>query len=246
MSDRDFEAVNALAMDQISRLERGEAVEVVPQIHYNTQRGSLWDSETDATRRWSPSSNPTAATPGRGVPVMGASTYANNGRYNYNVGGVDSPEALYRRTLNAVFKDTARSTTGQPQTQSTIQEPRANRTRKIMKEENIIRTSLSPSSLQESSFVHGGLNSFSSNSPNSSSSKRTPAKRRDKVKKSPQYVPESVHTPTNTVQMIKRGPLLGHETKTNFTAIALSSVARMATTLVASWAREKGVPYHLL
>ena len=245
MSDRDFEAVNALAMDQISRLERGEAVEVVPQIHYNTQRGSLWDSETDATRRWSPSSNPTAATPGRGVPVMGASTYANNGRYNYSVGGVDSPEALYRRTLNAVFKDTARATNNQAQTP--LQEPRDNITRsKIMKEEKIIKTSLSPSSIQESSFVHGGLNSFSGNSPNSSSSRRTPAKRKDKVKKVPQYVPESVHTPTNTVQMIRRGPLLGHETKTNFTAIALSSVARMATTLVASWAREKGVPYHLL
>ena len=236
-SDRDFEAVNALAMDQISRLERGETMEVVPQVHYNTQRGSLWDSESDHTKRWSPSGNPNAGL-GRGVPVAGdsrgASTYGNNSRYSYNyTASVDSPEALYRRTLNAVFKDTRNSSkVVSPESPSQTQLNSSGVVRrKVKKEKSMINSQLS-----DPSFVHGGgMCSFKSS-----------FKGKTKPLPKEQYVAESVHTPTKTVQMVRRKPLLGDETKTNFTAIALSSVARMATTLVASWAREKGVPYHLL
>jgi hypothetical protein len=100
MGDRDFEAINRLAMEQISKLEKGETSELVPQVGTTASRGSVWRNDYSRSS-WRPSSYQEEAR----VPLFGSSTPRSflTSR-DSSSGGHYNPDAFYRRTLNAVYR----------------------------------------------------------------------------------------------------------------------------------------------
>jgi hypothetical protein len=89
----DLEAINRMAMDQISRMDGAVKVEVPPVI--SQQKSSFWSN--DYVSRYRPSEN---------SPAL--SSYTPRTYYssltNYSSGSGSSMDAFYRKMLNAVYK----------------------------------------------------------------------------------------------------------------------------------------------
>lgn len=92
----DFEAVNKMAMDQISRLDGTKKVEVPTALPpgSSTQRGSLWGG--DYVNKYRPSEQSTPASSYAPRTYYSSPSYGNTNN--------NSMDAIYRKTLSAVYR----------------------------------------------------------------------------------------------------------------------------------------------
>lgn len=97
MGERDFEDVNRMAMDQISKLEQTDTkVPTVPS--FSSSRGDFWKSDY-ARPSWRPSSQGETSR----VPLLG-STPRSYYTSRELAGGYGNPDGYYRKTLNAIYR----------------------------------------------------------------------------------------------------------------------------------------------
>lgn len=214
-NDRDHEAVNKLAMEQISKLEKGDNL---PASSASSFRGDFWND--DPVRDVRPSSFRERSS--SGVPSLHSSYRS---YYTSKSESVTTPEAFYRKTLNAVY----RKEKTEEEEKAEIEE---------IKQQNKEKKVTEITYQTESSLVLGNPSFFTSFSKG--------------TEQVTQKEPDSIvsYEPAFSYKDAERTPIkmprISRDTKNQLSAIILSGIARMFTTMVVNYARDRKVPYDLL
>lgn len=235
----DLELLNAMATEQINKLEQesNKPSELVPQIH--SSRGDFWSK--DYVGSYHSPHRPQNLIP---APTIGSTprSYSSFRRGDYFSGSYgDSPEGIFRRTVNAVYK---------AESKESKESKESGRENHCMEEVERVKISENKNSPSSSSVIGGSL--FDSNPMKKV--QREELRQPDINKKetvepprfSPEYRPPQPQISYRQPIPRKRGFRVSSNTKKQWAAVILSSVAKAAVIGLTNWAKEEGVPLELI
>ena len=210
-NDKDFETVNQLALEQIQRFK-------TPDSSMNSSstfgaRKSFWDEPIDRSYR-----------PSAKVPLLSGTSQVQPSYYSssrVNVTG-DSPEAYFRRTLNAVYRA--------PEEDAPI----------LNMDKKVVVTIPANYSDDEVVFVFGGsLLESLFGSPKNVPGNNSFMQGMDCHTDNPNNLTPSYEYAVPSLN-------LSPATKNQLLAITLSYGVRALSTIIHNWSKKSGVPYELL
>lgn len=200
MLDQDFEAVNRLAIEQISRLEGNEG------DVKSGYRGNFWSEDPVKSLR------PSSAPPGTraSVPLFRSGAALSYYSSKRDTSTFSTPDAFYRKILNAVYR----------------QERTTNQT----KQEDVNNIIDEPVTCILGGSLFGTFDT-------------TTVPLMSDVDSLPKT---SLFGSGEVLEVKSKMPHLSEDLKHQLLAIALGGAARVFTTMVVNYARDRRIPYELM